>query len=130
MGPSQHNSTMSANDKETLWVIPKLAADGSNWVTFKTQFLFSMASCNIDGHFNGSDTPPPAPTYITLDETKWTTTDHKKNQAYLSLVKRWKHDEHIAHTQLAQVMSDPLLIRIQHAGMVANMWNTVVTEFD
>jgi len=89
-----------------------------------------MAGRDIDGHFDGSDTPPPAPTYTTLDETKWSTADHEKNQAHLSLAKRWKHDEHVAHAQLAQVMSDSLLIRIQHAGTVADMWNTVVTEFD
>ena len=130
MGPGQYDSTMSTNNKETLWAVPKLAADGSNWVTFKTWFLFAMAGCDVDGHFDGSDTPPPAPTYTTLDETKWTTADHEKNQAYLSLAKRWKHDEHVTCAQLAQVMSDSLLIRTQHAGMVANMWNTVVTEFD
>ena len=88
MGPSQYDSTMSTNDKETLWVVPKLAANGSNWVTFKTWFLFAMAGCNVDGHFKGSDTPPPTPTYTTSDETKWTTSDYVKNQAYLSLVKR------------------------------------------
>jgi len=130
MGPSQHDSTVSTNDKETLWVVPKLATDGSNWVTFKIWFLFAMASHNIDRHFNGSDTPLPTPTYTTLDEIKWTTANHNKSQAYLSLVRRWKHDEHEAHAQLAQVMSDSLLIKIQHAGMVADMWNTIITEFD
>jgi len=121
MGPRQDNSTMSTNDKETLWVIPKLTTDGSNWVTFKTQFLFAMAGCNINGHFDGSDTSPPAPTYSTPDEAKWTTTDKDKSQAYLPLARRWKHDEHVACTQLAQVVSDSLLLRIQHTGTVANM---------
>ena len=67
MGPGQDN-TMT--DKETLWAIPKLTSDGSNWVTFKTCFLFAMAGHNVDGHFNGSDTAPPVPTFSTLDETK------------------------------------------------------------
>src|SRR5882724_2840796 len=130
MCPGQYDSTMSTNDKETLWVAPKLTANSSNWVTFKTQFLFAMAGCDINGHFDRSDTPPHIPTYTTLDETKWTMADHDKHQAYLSLERRWKHDEHVACTQLAQVVSDSLLIRIQHASMVANMWNTVVMEFN
>ena len=111
-------------------MVLKLATDGSNWVMFKTWFLFAMAGHDVDGHFDRSDTPPPMPTYSTLDETKWTMADHNKRQAYLSLVKRWKHDEHVTCAQLAQVMSDSLLIRIQHTGMVADMWNTVVREVD
>jgi len=66
---------MSNNDKETLWAIPKLAANGSNWVTFKTHFLFTMAGHNIEGHFNRSETPPLTPTYSDPDETKWTSAD-------------------------------------------------------
>ena len=72
MGPSQDN-TMT--DKETLWAIQKLTSNVSNWVTFKTCFLFAMASHDVNGHFDGSDTTPPAPTFSTPDETKWTTAD-------------------------------------------------------
>ena len=81
MDPSEHESSMSTNDKETLWVMPKLTADSSNWVTFKTQFLFTMAGCDIDRHFYGSVPMPPAPTYSTSDEAKWTTADWDKSQA-------------------------------------------------
>ena len=95
MGPSQYN-TMT--DKETLWAIPKLTSDGSNWVTFKTHFLFAMAGHNVNGHFDRSDTTPPAPTLSTLDETKWTTTDRDRQQTHSLAVKKWKHDKHIAHT--------------------------------
>src|SRR5882724_8112221 len=121
MGPGQDNTTMSVNIKETFWVIHKLAADGSNWVTFKTHFLFAMAGRDIDGHFNGSDAAPPAPTFSTTDEPKWTTANKDLNQAYLPLVRKWMHDKHIAHAQLAQVISDSLLIKIQHTGTVADM---------
>ena len=130
MGPGQHKSSMSTNNKETLWAIPKLATDGSNWVMFKTQFLFAMAGCDVDGHFDGSDPMPPAPTYSTSDEAKLTATDWDKIQAYLSLVRKWKHDEHVTHAQLAQVISDSLLIRIQHACSMAIKWNIIVTESD
>ena len=127
MGHSQDN-TMT--NKETLWAIPKLTPDGSNWVTFKTQFLCTMASHNVDGHFNGSDTTPPAPTFSTLDETKWTTTDRDRHQTHSLAVKKWKHDKHITHAQLAQVISNSLLIRIQHASTMADMWRIIIMEFD
>src|SRR5882724_1886399 len=127
MGPSQDN-TMT--DKEPLWAIPKLTSNGSNWVTFKTRFLFAMAGCNVNRHFDGSDTAPPAPTLSTPDETKWTTTDRDRQQTHSLAVKKWKHDKHVTHAQLAQVIPDSLLIRIQHASTVANMWQIIITEFN
>src|SRR5882724_5435785 len=103
MGPRQDNSTTSMSDKEPVWAIPKLAPDGSNWVTFKTHFLFAMAGCDIEGHFDRSETAPLAPTYSTSDEAKWNSTDKDKNKAYLLLARKWRHNEHVTHAQLAQV---------------------------
>src|SRR5882672_11493710 len=128
MGPGPDNPNM--NNKETFWAIPKLAPDSSNWVTFKTRFMFAMAGHDLEGHFDSSDPAPPAPTYSSPDENRWTVTDKEKNIAYLPLARKWKHDEHVARTQLAQVISNSLLIRIQHAGSVADMWKRIVTEFD
>src|SRR5882724_2082634 len=83
MGPGQDSYNM--NNKESLWEIPKLAPNCSNWVTFKTQFLFTMAGHDLEGHFNRSDPAPLSPTYSTADESRWTTMDKDKNQAYLPL---------------------------------------------
>jgi len=89
-----------------------------------------MAGCDIEGHFDRSETAPLAPTYSTSDKAKWTATDKDKNQAYLLLARKWRHDEHVARAQLAQVVSDSLLIKIQRAGAVANMWDIITTEFN
>jgi len=70
------------------------------------------------------------PNYSTLEEAKWTTTEWNKNQANLLLVRKWKHDEHIACAQLTQVVSNSVLIQIQHASTLADMWKTIVGEFD
>src|SRR5882724_7270023 len=79
MGPSQEHTT----EHNTPFSIPKLSLDGSNWVTFKTCFLFTMGGHNIEGHFDGND-------------------------AYLVAVRKWQHNKKIACAQLAQVMSDSL----------------------
>src|SRR5882724_10533930 len=41
-----------------------------------------------------------------------------------------KRNENVAHAQLVQAISDSVLLRIQHAGNVANMWATIVMEHD
>jgi len=89
-----------------------------------------MTSKDLEGHFDRSDPAPPFPTYSMADESRWTTMDKDKNQAYLPLAKKWKHNEYVACTQLTQVVSDSFLIQIQHAGTVADMWKTIIAEFD
>ena len=89
-----------------------------------------MGGQDVEGHFNGSDLAPPKPTLSTTDESKWTVADIEWNEAYLRSEKKWRHDEKVVHAQLAQVVSDSLLICIQHATSVANMWRTIVSEFD
>jgi len=59
-------------------------------VTFKTQFLFTMAGRDLPkGHFNGSDPAPPFPTYSMAGESddavdkdkSQLTTSHKEMEA-------------------------------------------------
>ena len=126
MGPRQDNMT----DKEPFWAIPKLAPDSSNWVTIKTRFMFTMAGRDFEGHFDGSEPPPWVPSYSSPDKSRWTTANKEENKTYLPLAKKWKHDENVVHAQLTQVVSNSLLIWIQHAGTVADMWKTIIAEFD
>ena len=117
----EHDSTFS---------IPKLSPDGSNWVTFRTRFLFAMDSHDIKGHFDGSTTTPSQPTLSSQDEKRWTVVDKELNDAYLGLARKWQCNKKVAHTQLAQVVPDSLLIHIQHARSTTNMWYAIITEFD
>jgi len=56
--------------------------------------------------------------------------DQDRNKAYLLLVRKWKHDEDVTCAQLAQVVSDSLLIKIQCASTITNMWDIIITEFN
>ena len=89
-----------------------------------------MGGQDVEGHFDGSDLAPPKPTLSTTDESKWTAADIERNKAYIRSEKKWRHDEKVARAQLAQVVSDSLLICIQHATSVADMWRIIVSEFD
>ena len=57
MGPGEPKLPGSATK---LYVIPKLAQDGSNWITWKTQMLVTLAaSCGVMQHIEGSAREPP-----------------------------------------------------------------------
>src|SRR5882724_1786749 len=117
MGPSQEQST----ERDTPLSIPKLSLDGSNWVTFKTCFLYAMGGRDVEEHFDGSDNAPHQLTLSTPDESKWTMADRERNKDYLRSERKWQHNEKVTHTQLAQVVSDSLLIRIQHAKSITEI---------
>jgi len=89
-----------------------------------------MGGHDIEGHFDGSETPPTQPTLTSLDKMRWTAADKELNSAHFAEMRKWQHNEKIACTQLAQVVSDSLLICIQHAKGIADMWETIIPEFD
>src|SRR5882724_4242701 len=126
MGPGQDQTI----EWDTPFSILQLSQDRSNWITFKTCFLYAMGGCDIEGHFNGSEKTPTQPTFSSLDEKRWTMMDKELNEAYLAETRRWQCNKKVVHAQLAQVMSDSLLIHIQYATTVADMWKTMVTEFN
>ena len=126
MGPGQEYTI----ECDTPFSILKLSSDGSNWVTFKTCFLFAMGGHDIEGHFNRSETFPPQPTLSSPDKKRWTVADKEQNDTYIVVVRKWQHNEKITCAQLAQVMSDLLLIFIQHAKGIVDMWGSIVTEFN
>ena len=104
MGPSQEQTV----EWDTPFSIPKLSPDRSNWITFKTHFLYAMGSCDIEGHFDRSEKPPSQLTLSSPDERNWTVKDREQNKAYLAVVRKWQRNEKIVHAQLAQVVSDSL----------------------
>ena len=89
-----------------------------------------MGGRDVEGHFDGSDKAPHQLTLSTPDESKWTMAHRERNEDYLWSERKWQHDEKVVCAQLAQVMSDLLLIHIQHAKSVTEMWSTIVSEFN
>ena len=59
---------MSTPDKDNLFSVLKLLLDSSNWITFKTCFLFAMEGHNVEGHFDGSKPHLVQPTPSTQDQ--------------------------------------------------------------
>ena len=68
---------------------PKLSPDGSNWITFKTHFLYAMGGRVIEGHFDRSEKPPTMLTLSSPDERNWTAKDGEQNEAYLAVMRKW-----------------------------------------
>ena len=91
MGPNAN--TTYTPDRDSLFAVAKLSADGSNWVTFKTRFIYAMAGRDIEGHFDGSEPFPTPPTFSTMEQNKWTPKDEAKHESHLKSIRTWKRNE-------------------------------------
>ena len=64
----------------------------------------------MEGHLDGSELPPTLLTPLRADPVCLTSVDKEKIEVHHVAHKKWKHDENIAWVQLAQGISDSLLI--------------------
>src|SRR5882724_6004787 len=108
MGPRQDQTIEWDTPFPILW----LSQDRYNWVTFKTRFLYAMGGRDVEGHFDKSEKTPTQPTLSSPDKKRWTMADKELNETYLTVTRKWQCNEKVACAQLAQVVSDSLLICI------------------
>jgi len=114
------SSTVSA-DSIKLYSIPKLKADGSNWVQWKELTTSWFASKSLRRHVAGTVRPPPEPslfdakaTYsedqlaqLDAEEKKWDEYDQKEN-----MVKQ----------QIYATVSESILLKVMGKGSAAETW--------
>ena len=59
MGPAEPIMTNFTTSKDdTLFHVPKLANDGSNWVAYKTCMKYAIASRGLTEHLDGTLAAP------------------------------------------------------------------------
>jgi hypothetical protein len=113
MSPGEMSST-----KDELPSVPKLEADGTNWVTFKTRLDWALADKEVNGHLNGSAPKP---------ESK---PGDVKPPDFDDKLAEWEKHERKARNLLAQRIPDSTLRKILHKKTVAEMWKTISTDFE
>ncbi|KAF8835111.1 hypothetical protein BDN67DRAFT_875553, partial [Paxillus ammoniavirescens] len=100
--------------------VPKLEADGWNWVIFKNRLEWELATHGITNHLSGKALKPIPP-------GNSATQDQLDN--YTASVAEWQKPEFTCCQQLARALSDSTLWKILHSETVANMWTTITKEY-
>jgi len=122
MGPGKPMSSTTATKS---YMIPKLAKDGSNWITWKSQMLATLvASCGVMRHIEGTARQPTAiPTYPT---TCSLTTDEED---CLEQAERCWDDYHqceaTVKVQIFTTIPKVLLIEVQKLRTAKEVWDAV-----
>lgn len=112
------------------FVIPKLAKDGSNWITWKTQTLATLRSNRgIMRHLEGTvRVPEPLPMF---DAIKTVTESHE--EAYEKAERRWddyQQREALIKAQIFTTIPGVLLIEVRKLSTAKQVWDAVCAKHE
>ena len=104
--------------------IPKLEADGSNWVIYKDRFLYAAAAASLNQHIDGTGTPP-LPVSIDTGTKPLTATQQKTLDDNAAEISRWRSEEAIIRQAIASTISDSLFLEVRKKATAVGMWEAV-----
>jgi hypothetical protein len=127
MGPTEP-TIPSSNSKS--FAVPKLARDGTNWVSWKSQKMATLSTTRgAKRHLDGTARiPPTIPTY----PDGHTLTDKEEEQLD-GLEKRWDDYNQREATIKAQVFTtipDSVLVEIRNLATAKEVWDAVCAKHE
>lgn len=107
--------------------IPKLAADGLNWIIWKNRIQTLIEAKKLDSILDDSVTPPPKPEPLgasaTTAETAKFTAAHEKHQDF-------KYSNAEVRHLIMSTIPDTLLIKVINCTSTRDMWKAICTEHE
>ena len=110
--------------------IPKLSADGRNWVIYRERLTLSVAARGLCGHLTGTKKKPTEPQDKTEADGTVVVADQKDVDAYSDALATWTLNEAIVLQQIASTISDSLYLKIKRKGTVCEAWKSLKKDFE
>lgn len=106
--------------------VPKLLADGSNWIYFKIRFTWYADERELAEHLEPSALAPPAP----VDASGQPSTDATLLEEHRKSLKRWQSGEAKLKQGFAEVLPNEIFLKIMSKTSAREIWATVCGEFE
>ncbi|KAG2347750.1 hypothetical protein BDR05DRAFT_904369, partial [Suillus weaverae] len=124
----------SSNSKlgDNFLHIPKLAADGENWMTYKDRLSWSVDARGFLGHLDGTEKKPIDPSTLSGRGASWapTTSDEiRELSAYRTAMKEWRIGEAITKQQIAGTIPDSLFIQVKNLATAGEIFTYLSNLF-
>ena len=113
--------------------VPKLSADGRNWVIYRDRLQLSVQARGLDGHLDGTDTRPlDPPTRESAEKPFKTLTEDEQKaiKTYKAELREWLQKEAIVSQQIASTIPDSLYLRIKGKSSVKEAWDLLKSDFE
>ena len=123
-------ATNSTRLGDELLRIPKLSADGKNWIVYKEHLQLSLLTRELDGHLDGMAAKPIEPQDVTDAAGTVTRPKPEEIETYKKDLREWTQNRAIAMQQIASTIPDTLYLRIKGKGTVKDAWDALTKEFE
>ncbi|KIK32660.1 hypothetical protein CY34DRAFT_100974 [Suillus luteus UH-Slu-Lm8-n1] len=113
--------------------VPKLVADGENWMTYKDRLSWSVDARGFLGHLEGTERKPVDPSTLSGRGASWspTTPDEVKELTeYKAAMKEWRMGEAIMKQQIAGTIPDSLFIQVKNLAMAGEIFAYLSNLFE
>ncbi|KAG1720232.1 uncharacterized protein EDB91DRAFT_1064939 [Suillus paluster] len=126
-------SSSSTKLREDFLRIPKLTADGENWMTYKDRLLWSIDACGFLSHLDGTEKKPVDPSMLLGRGALWTptTSDEIRELAvYRTAMKEWCMGKAIMKQQIAGTIPDSLFIQVKNLATAGEIFTYLSNLFE
>jgi hypothetical protein len=96
--------------------IPKLAADGSNWGSYRDSMVFMLGVLDLDDHLTDADVPKSGAEVETVDEAE---------AAF-----RWERDDASVKQYIAASIPNNVFILVKGGTTAKDVWHNLNTQFE
>ncbi|KAG2750880.1 hypothetical protein P692DRAFT_201710324, partial [Suillus brevipes Sb2] len=113
--------------------IPKLVADGENWMTYKDRLSWSMDACGFLSHLEGTERKPVDPSTLSGRGASWspTTPDEVRELTeYKTTMKEWRMGEAITKQQIAGTIPNSLFIQVKNLATAGEIFAYLSNLFE
>ena len=123
------NLQMSSNS-QSFYNVPKLASNGSNWITYKTRHKNSIKAWGLVQHLNGTTIQGADPSPLSKDHVHILCEILKHNNLDQKIAK-FKQNKASTKQQIFSTISDFLLLWLQSENLntTKEIWNAISKEF-
>ncbi|KAG1837103.1 hypothetical protein DFJ58DRAFT_734546 [Suillus subalutaceus] len=103
-----------------LFNVPKLAEDGSNWITYKERTLTAIGARGLMHYITGCAVRP-APISLPQEDDGTEVTD-AEIEAFEKKMDEYYQKDSLVKQQIFSTITDRLLLRVQKLGSGSNVW--------
>ncbi|KAI0723360.1 hypothetical protein C8Q76DRAFT_837469, partial [Earliella scabrosa] len=126
------NDTSSSNTSK--YTLPKLASDGSNWVTYRDRMVTILAAKalmpHIRGHARQPPQPPPYPRqlpyYSGMTDDEYEKLVDRMEAKYLS----WEIKEAETRALVYETLSEEVFMTVKNTASAKLLWEAIVTKYE
>jgi gag-polypeptide of LTR copia-type len=126
-------STSNGKLGEDFLRIPKLAADGENWMMYKERLQWSIDARGLIGHLDGTEKKPVDPQTLPNRGASWapaTPDEVKEVSTYKTELKEWRTGQAITKQQIAGTIPDSLFIQIKNLDTAKDIFTHLSSLFE